>query len=146
MPVITITPGADIGQVKALLAENDLPYEDLTVAQMDDFLSLYEGERLVGCVGLERYDENGLLRSLVVESDYRGRGLGARLLAAIEALAISKGVGAPYLLTTTAETFFAARGYHITERSKVPEAIGSTSEFQSLCPGSAACMVKHLMA
>ena len=144
MPVITNTSRADETRVKALLAASDLPSEDLTEAHMDDFLSLYDGERLVGCVGLERYGGNGLLRSLAVESSYRGRGLGSRLLAAIEAQAAAGGVSNLYLLTTTAEAFFSAHGYLLTERSQVPEVIGRTSEFQSLCPSSAVCMVSHL--
>ena len=99
----------------------------------------------MGCVGLERYGENGLLRSLAVEPDYRRQGLGARLLAAIEARAASGVVRTLYLLTTTAESFFAARGYTVTDRNNVPEAIGGTSEFQSMCPDSAVCMAKRLI-
>ena len=144
MPVITITSGADLAQVRALLEDSDLPYKDLTRAHIDDFLSLYDGERLVGCVGLERYEENGLLRSLAVASGYHGQGHGSRLLAAIEAQAAFEGVRTLYLLTITAEAYVSARGYHITERSQVPEVVGASSEFQSLCPSSAVCMRKSL--
>jgi amino-acid N-acetyltransferase len=44
------------------------------------------------------------------------------------------------------EGFFARRGYHKVGRDAVPAAIKETVEFQSLCPASAVCMVKHLGA
>ena len=49
-----------------------------------------------------------------------------------------------YLLTTTAEEFFARCGYEPIDRSRVPEAIRATAEFQSLCPASSVCMRKRL--
>lgn len=111
---------------------------------MDDFVSLYEGEQLIGCVGLEIFEEYALLRSLAVETGSRGQGLGAQLLAAAEERAISRGVRIIYLLTSAAESFFARRGYVIGERSNAPAAIQQTSEFWSLCPSTAVCMNKRL--
>jgi amino-acid N-acetyltransferase len=49
-----------------------------------------------------------------------------------------------YLLTTTAEGFFARRSYEKVDRDAVPGVIKETAEFQSLCPASAVCMVRHL--
>lgn len=144
MPDITISPGASLEQVKRLLADCDLPDQDLTAAHMDDFVSLHEGEQLIGCVGLEIFEEYALLRSLAVETGSRGQGLGAQLLAAAEERAASRGVRILYLLTTTAEAFFASRGYAISERSNAPAAIQETSEFRSLCPSTARCMNKRL--
>jgi N-acetylglutamate synthase-like GNAT family acetyltransferase len=49
-----------------------------------------------------------------------------------------------YLLTMTAEGFFARRGYlRIARGSAVPE-IQATSEFTLLCPDSSVLMVKAL--
>ena len=47
-----------------------------------------------------------------------------------------------YLLTTTAEAFFARRGFERIARQAVPAAIASTKEFNSLCPSSAICMTR----
>ena len=47
---------------------------------------------LVGVVGLERYETNGLLRSLAVDPQHRSRGLGARLVDAIESETRARGV------------------------------------------------------
>jgi amino-acid N-acetyltransferase len=49
-----------------------------------------------------------------------------------------------YLLTTTAEEFFARRGYRRTERSSAPVAIRNTREFAGICPVSSAFMNKLL--
>jgi amino-acid N-acetyltransferase len=145
MADITNTCKQEETRVKRLLEECGLPSRDLSAEHMDDFLSLYDGDRLVGCVGLEIFGEYGLLRSLAVQAEYRGRGKGARLLTAAEARATSRGVRILYLLTTTAEAFFTARGYIITGRSIAPEVIQQTSEFRSLCPSSAVCMNKPLL-
>lgn len=83
-----------------------------------------------------------LLRSLVVCREMRGQGLGVQLTSAAEALASRSGVGAIYLLTTTADESFRARGYRILARSEAPAAIQSTTQFSALCPSTATLMVK----
>jgi amino-acid N-acetyltransferase len=144
MPDISISPGANLEQVKRLLVDCNLADQDLTSAHMDNFVSLYKGDQLIGCIGLEIFEGAALLRSLAVESGSRGQGLGAQLLAAAESQAASRGVRMLYLLTTTAEAFFARRGYVISERSRALAAIQQTSEFRSLCPSTAVCMNKRL--
>jgi len=99
---------------------------------------------VVEVVGLELSPPHGLLRSLVVEPRARSGGLGSRLLAHAEAHARSRDVRSLYLLTTTAEAFFGARGYVRADRREAPPFIRSSPEFTALCPESAAFMVKHL--
>ena len=48
------------------------------------------------------------------------------------------------LLTTTAEDFFVRRGYGVVGRDAAPAVVQKTTEFRSLCPDSAVCMMKHL--
>ena len=127
-----------------LLARAGLPHADLTPAHLPDFLALRDGDALVGAVGLEVYGPDALLRSLVVAPERRGEGLGAGLVDAIEAHARRRGVEVLWLLTETAEGFFATRGYARAERASAPEAIRSTAEFAALCPASAVCMRKPL--
>jgi amino-acid N-acetyltransferase len=74
----------------------------------------------------------------------RRLGLGRSTLSAFEAAAQAEGVQRLHLLTTTAEKFFAANGYMRTERTHAPTEIASSAEFTSLCPASAAYMVKSL--
>ncbi len=61
-----------------------------------------------------------------------------------EECAASLKIEALYLLTITAEGFFAKRGYHRVERDSAPSSVRETAEFKNLCPASAVCMVKYL--
>lgn len=129
--------------VVALLGACDLPVADLAPAALDHFFGAGDGA-LRGVVGLELHGDVGLLRSLAVRADARGRGLGRRLVARAEADAAGRGVAALYLLTTTAESFFRRLGYARIERDAVPAAIRSSAEFARLCPSTAVVMAKKL--
>jgi len=128
----------------ALLQRAGLPVEDLTEERLEEFFQAGDPSAPIGMVGLELSPPHGLLRSLVVEPHARSGGLGSRLLAHAEAHARSRGVRSLYLLTTTAEAFFGARGYVRADRREAPPFIRSSPEFTALCPESAAFMVKHL--
>jgi amino-acid N-acetyltransferase len=108
------------------------------------FLVARDGGALLGCVGLELYGEAALLRSLAVAERSRGVGLGAALADAALEDARRRGVRSLYLLTTTAEGFFARRGFERIARDEVPEAVRGSAEFGALCPASAACMARHI--
>ena len=146
MPKPELRPArpADFGAITVLLSTAGLPVEDLNVTMLDAFVVAIEGEECVGVAGLEIHGSNALLRSLAVERRHRSRGLGARLVDAIETEAQARGVTALYLLTTTAATFFERAGYTAHDRATVPPAIAATTEFSSLCPDTAACLWRDL--
>jgi amino-acid N-acetyltransferase len=129
--------------VESLLDDSDLPTGDVGSGDAAFWVATEDGER-VGCGGLELYENAGLLRSVAVDADHRGRGVGSELCDALETQARDGGVDALYLLTTTAAEFFAARGYERCERSDAPDSIQATTEFAALCPDSATCMRKSL--
>jgi amino-acid N-acetyltransferase len=128
----------------ALLSRADMPTSDITEELLENFFYAGERDTPSGLVGLEISPPHALLRSLVVEAEARSSGLGSRLLGHAEERARARGVHRIYLLTTTAEAFFAARGYASAQRTAAPPFIRSSAEFASLCPASAAFMVKHL--
>src|SRR5689334_16849279 len=127
-----------------LLSEASLPVADLTPTLCENFFYLGEKERPAGLVGLEPRGKVALLRSLAMAPDTRRTGGGSRLLAHAEAAARAQGVRDLYLLTTTAEPFFAKRGYRRVSREAAPQAIRDTREFSDICPASSAFMVKVL--
>ena len=135
---------SDFPAITALLADAALPHDDLTPEHLRHFLVLRDGGEIAGVVGMEVADDAGLLRSLAVPVQRRGGGLAARLVDALEQRARQAGIRTLYLLTTTAEGFFARRGYGRTDRAAVPGAIAATPEFRGICPASAACMAKAL--
>ena len=120
---------------------------NLPVANIDSKVELFqlrEGDRVIGTIGLESDGACGLLRSLSVAEAQRGKGYGEQLVHFIESTAKGRGLQTMYLLTTTAASFFAKKGYEIIPRSEVPLFIQQTSEFSSVCPSSATIMKKHL--
>lgn len=129
--------------IRSLLVEAELPSEDF-VQHLNHFLTAKQNGRLAGAVGLEIYGEWGLLRSLVVDATYRGKGLGIELCKRIFDEAQAHGVKKLYLLTTTAANFFPKLGFSTTTRDGVPPTIQNTAEFTSICPSTAVCMVKTL--
>jgi amino-acid N-acetyltransferase len=128
----------------ALLAGADLPTDDLTDEHLDQFFFLGPRSAPFGLVGLEICGREALLRSLVVASDFRAAGTGSALVACAEDFARTRGVSSIFLLTTTAEEFFAHRGYRRIERGEAPDSIRSTREYSDICPASSAFMVKRL--
>jgi amino-acid N-acetyltransferase len=128
----------DLPEILQLLERSRLPTGDLAQAK-PVFMGVRE-TALVGVVGVEPLGRFGLLRSLAVTEDARGRGLGSDLAQAAEQWAAEQGIEELYLLTTTAERFFARRTYAVQPREQVPEAIRGTTEFSSACPASATVM------
>jgi amino-acid N-acetyltransferase len=142
---LTVRPAtpADAPALFALLADARLPTADVDCAAQDFLLAFADG-RLVGSVGLERRGADGLLRSLAVVPELRHRGLGGRLHDQMVTHAALRGVRTLYLLTTTAERFFAARAFERVDRAAFPEALRATPQFTALCPATAACMRRHI--
>jgi len=143
MQIIPATIQDESG-IKTLLHTCDLPSDDLNSSHMEHFFVIKDARGIVGSVGLEVCGKFGLLRSLALTESLRGRGLGIQLVRHIEIYARSQQIPALYLLTTTADQFFARIGYLPISRASVPAPVGETTEFQSTCPASAVCMYKGL--
>jgi amino-acid N-acetyltransferase len=143
-PAIRRGHAADLAAVVILLKDFALPTDDLASAP-DLRLWVVEDEQSVfGVIGMECFGACALLRSLAVAPSHQKRGIGRQLIVRLESDAHSDGVEQLVLLTETAEAFFRAIGYQVTDRRYVPEEIKRTAEFQSLCPASAVCMTKSL--
>ncbi len=97
-------------------------------------------EVLLGCAGVEAYDEAGLLRSVAVAPQVRGRGLGERLTRDRIAHARALRLGSLWLLTTTAPAYFSRLGFAPVDRAGAPASLRGSAEFADLCPASAICM------
>jgi amino-acid N-acetyltransferase len=134
----------DLPALKTLLDSSGLPSSDITEAQLKNFIILGQSGRVAGSIGMEAHGEDALLRSLAVETMMRGEGYGQRLLELMEERAREEGVQRLYLLTTSADNFFAYKGYERVERDSVPESIRNTTQFSGMCPASAICLSKSL--
>jgi len=136
----------DEEQIKQILEAGGLNHLDICPSQLQHFLILKDdrSSALAGVVGLEPKGDVGLLRSLAVAKAYRRQGLAIELVRKIEEYARSQQIAVLYLLTLTADGFFARRGYQKTDRESAPPALQETTEFKSLCPQTAVCMKKYL--
>ncbi|WP_394540262.1 arsenic resistance N-acetyltransferase ArsN2 [Lysobacter enzymogenes] len=143
--MIPIRPAtaADHPALRALLAASSLPVEDVAVDTIDFLVAELDGA-LLGVVAVQACGDIGLLRSLTVDANGRGRGLGQTLVERAEAHARARGLLRLVLLTETAAAFFSRRGYVPAERGDMPAQIQSTAQFRSLCPATASCWSKHL--
>lgn len=140
---IEAADAAELPFVRQLLSQNNLPTQE-AANHPEWFVVAYANEEPVGTGGLQPCDHVGLLRSLAVESSYRGEGIGTALCQAIEKRATDAEFTKLYLLTTDAEGFFENQGYTRSERDAAPASIQQTAEFSEVCPESASCMVKTL--
>jgi amino-acid N-acetyltransferase len=134
---------ADLPAIAALLAELRLPLAGVE-EHLGGFLVAERGGRLIGCAGIERHGDSALLRSVAVASPERGRGLGARLVAACLGRAREDGLRTISLLTETAESFFPRFGFVPIARAELPPALGASQELQGACPESARAMTLAL--
>lgn len=143
-PLPDIDPWPRRADVVRLLESSDLPTSDLTDAHMSHFFYAGLATNPDGVVGVQLFGADALLRSLVVGNASRRRGLGQKLVERAEQHARERGATTIYLLTTTAEAFFKARGYASTPRDRAPPSIQCTAEFSSLCPSNSAFLSKNL--
>ncbi len=129
----------DLAKICTLLQAQQLPVEDIS-DHISFLLIRNTANRIVGCCGLESYSSAGLLRSLVVDPAFQGKGLGKQLAQQTLEIAKKKELEAVYLLTTTAADFFRKIGFHPVSRTEVPMDIQQTQEYAQLCPDSAVVM------
>ena len=139
IPAFRPATNADWRAIEALLNDARLPL-DGAQEHLHSFL-VGDLDGSIVCAGaLEHYGETALLRSVVVAACQRGAGTGGLLFEALNELAMSRGIGKLYLLTTTATAFFVRRGFTESTRDEVPAALHASREFQGACPASATLM------
>jgi N-acetylglutamate synthase-like GNAT family acetyltransferase len=129
--ILTPATETDVPFIAGLLEENGLPSSDIPEKRASLFLARSDGS-VVGTGGVEVLGEYGLLRSLAVVSEERGRGYGSAVARGLCHHARQAGVRELYLLTTTAAPFFEGLGFTRVPRDLAPTPITQTSEFSSL--------------
>jgi amino-acid N-acetyltransferase len=143
--VISGARTADVPAIKQLLIANKLPSEGV-----DDYWKTFivarDGDDIVGCGGSEAHSFAALIRSIAVAETHRNRGIGRRIVRQLLDRLASRGIREFYLLTTTAQPYFAKRGFKPIDRDEIhPQLLGS-AEFQGACPDSAVCMRLVMLA
>ena len=138
---ISIEPatGADGPAILRLLSVAGLPVDGL-LDHLGTAVVAKAGRRVVGCAALEVYTDGALLRSVVVDGEAKGQGIGTQVTTAALNLASVLGTPAVYLLTTTAEEFFPKFAFERIGRDEVPAGVKMSVEFRAACPSTAIVM------
>src|SRR5688500_5042469 len=111
----------------SLLQSEKLPEEDLPPV-LENFCIAVLDNYLVGVIGLQQYDNCGLLRSMVVNDQYRNKSIASRLVSELEEKAGSLGIDCIYLLPETASSYFERKRYEKINRAEVPKSMQASSE------------------
>ena len=134
---------SDLEAVVALLKQYDLPSSDVA-EHLTQFILAHEKDQVIGVGGYELSGRYGLIRSFAVNPNYAGLGIAGHIFNQLKEQAIQTNLTHFYLLTTTADGYFARLGFQVVARDEVPESIRTTEQFSSLCPGSATVMTMSL--
>jgi amino-acid N-acetyltransferase len=132
---------AGLEEILSLLNTVNLPHDGVA-DHLDGFLvARDDAGRLVGCIGMERHDNLGLLRSAAVAPELQQSGLGTRLTEAILQDAARQGLSEVLLLTATARDFFAKKfGFAVTGRDAYDKRLAQSPEWRLPCCSSAVLM------
>ena len=144
MATIERATAVDLPAVEALLGAAGLPLDGVADAFRSGVVAR-DGGRIVGCAAVELYGDAALVRSVAVDAARRGQGLGARLVAGVEALALGAGAREAYLLTETAEGWVPRFGYAAISRAEAAPAVGASVEFTSACTETCSALRRSLI-
>jgi amino-acid N-acetyltransferase len=133
---------ADLGAAQDLLRAARLPVDGVADFWGDAYAVAVRGGELVGVAGIERYHDEGLLRSVAVHESLRGSGVGGKLVEDRLRWAEQQGIRALYLLTDTAARWFPRYGFVPVDRAEVPEPVRAAPEFSTICASTAAVLVR----
>lgn len=139
MLIRTVTSD-DLELIRRMLRDAALPVEGLEDQFGPGYAVATEDGEVIGAAGVERYGRYGLLRSVVVSPQVRRRGTAELLVRDRLAWAGTEGLESVFLLTTTAERYFARLGFERVEREALPLEIRESPEFATLCPDTAVAM------
>jgi amino-acid N-acetyltransferase len=134
----------DLKSINELLIANNLPEIDPQYKPVVYLKAINAENKIVGAIGVEIYGNQGLLRSMVVDQEYRNLGIAAVLLDHLLIEATELKLESLFLLTTTADIYFEGKGFKRINRTEIDEEVKKSSEFSSICPLSSVAMTKRL--
>ncbi len=132
----------DVLAVRSLLARVGLPLDGVT-GDLPMVVARHDG-RVVGVAAFEPYADGALLRSVAVDPQFHGEGIGHAVTTAVLRIADDARFHDVFLLTTTAERFFPRFGFEVVSRADVPASVSAAVEFVSACPASAIVMRRRV--
>ncbi len=136
----------DLPAIKRLLEDAGLPTEGVRDLLGGGLVVSEAPDALVGCAALEVHGSHGLIRSVAVIPEGRGRGAGEALVLDRIRRARELRLTSVHLLTTSAAAWFSRFGLSPVAREQVPEEIRESWEFAVHCPSHASVMAMSLVS
>ena len=125
--------------IERLLSGRGLPAAG-ALEHLATFVVACRGPVLLGCAGIERHGDVGLLRSVAVAEEIAGQGVGRALVGATLDRARGLGLRELYLLTNTAVGYFPRFGFEPIGRDALPSTLQASEQLQGACCASAVAM------
>lgn len=119
----------DIPAITSLLRKAGLPPDEIE-RWIDNFFVLNIDGKIEGSIGLEQWENEGLLRSFVVSEEFRSKGHGIDLYDRLLVLGKERKLNSILLLAMGASKFFIKNGFQFINRDDVPESIGNSIQFK----------------
>lgn len=120
----------DLLNIQKLIAKAGLREEGI-VENLDRFLVvLNEENEMIGTVGLEKYEQDGLLRSLVLDSPIWTARLSLEFLEVALNYAKEQQIKTVYLCSKGTNALFHQLGFRHINLTAVPETIKQSSHFK----------------
>jgi amino-acid N-acetyltransferase len=145
--IIRLAKPNDLPEIQKMLSKANLNDSDID-KHLDHFV-VVEVERnqrthsrkIVGTAGIEKWKDDGLLRSFVMDSESWNAQVGLDLIKVIMALARSSQMRRLYLMTSSSEPLFSYLGFEPMDRGDVPDHIKQSSHYQAYDPINTKVMV-----
>ena len=131
----------DHDEVRDLLAGNHLPTDQVNAGNLI-MLVAEQGNRIIGCGGIDPIGDSGVLQSLVVSRENRSRGCGSLLVDRLISVAALHALRELFLLTVSGRDFFRKFGFAPIDRETIPSQIRQTSAWKN--PDCASATSMHL--
>lgn len=115
----------------------------LTTTGIEDVTSFricQKDGKTAGCFGIVHSGDGAMLRSFAVEPEMQGTGIGSFMAVQSMKYAIENEIMPMYLLTNTADKFFAKFGFVEITREDIPKILMDSTALGEYCPCSSVCM------
>lgn len=140
-----VAENSDMSFIEMLLKENELPFLDLNISKVFLMVAVaVKDAEIIGCIGIEIYKNDALLRSFAVGNEYKNKGVGRKLYNKLIEKLKAENIKILHLLTTTADMYFYKKGFRKSKREFAPATIKQTREFSDLCPSNSIYMTLKL--
>jgi 4-nitrophenyl phosphatase len=138
-PGVRPASGPDLPHIATMLHHGGLP-AGAARERLGRTVVAETDRKPIATASWEQFDGTGLLRSVAVQPEVRRAGAGTVVVAATLKRMFEDGVQDVYLVTESAERFFAACGFKTLDRDELPDTIKKHPQLVRECPASAPAM------